>query len=268
MKKALLIGINYVGSVNELNGCINDVNNMKAALISLYRFQEANIIVLADSPNQTADKLPTKANILNNIAKFVQNLYVGDSLVFHYSGHGMQIPDENNDEITHLDDVIIPVDFDKNGVIVDDDIFLGLIQKIPKNVKLNAFFDCCHSGSVTDLEWNFKYMGNPPPTTTVAKVEWNDYFKLWLENNNAANGNIYMFSGSYDEDLSADAYINSTYQGAFTFCLLEILAKKVKNTKYRDLLKQINADLSDKGYVQRSQFSCSAIKQFDDVFTL
>ena len=29
MKKALLIGINYVGTNSELNGCINDIYSMK-----------------------------------------------------------------------------------------------------------------------------------------------------------------------------------------------------------------------------------------------
>ena len=35
-KKALCIGINYIGSRYELNGCINDVNNIKSKLISNY----------------------------------------------------------------------------------------------------------------------------------------------------------------------------------------------------------------------------------------
>jgi len=268
MKKALLIGINYVGSVNELKGCINDVNNMRTTLINLYKFKDTDIILLSDSSDQTQDKLPTKQNILSNISSFVQNLQVGDSLVFHYSGHGMQMLDVNKDEITHLDDVIIPVDFQKNGVIIDDDIFTGLIKSIPKNVNLHAFFDCCHSGSVADLEWNFKYMGNPPSANTITKAESNDYFKVWLENNNAADGNIYMFSGSYDDDLAADSYINYTYQGGFTYSLLHILAKQDVSVRYRDMLKQINAYIGSNGFIQRSQFSCSAISNFDDVFSL
>ena len=32
MKRALLVGINYVGSSHTLRGCINDSNNMKAFL--------------------------------------------------------------------------------------------------------------------------------------------------------------------------------------------------------------------------------------------
>lgn len=41
-KRALLIGINYTGTANALNGCINDVNNVKQFLISLYNFKEVS----------------------------------------------------------------------------------------------------------------------------------------------------------------------------------------------------------------------------------
>jgi hypothetical protein len=33
-RKALLIGINYFGTANELRGCINDVHNMVNLLLS------------------------------------------------------------------------------------------------------------------------------------------------------------------------------------------------------------------------------------------
>jgi hypothetical protein len=39
-KRALLIGINYIGSSNQLNGCINDVANIKSFLIQRFDFKE------------------------------------------------------------------------------------------------------------------------------------------------------------------------------------------------------------------------------------
>ena len=35
MKKALLIGINYTGQNVQLNGCVNDINNIKNILITM-----------------------------------------------------------------------------------------------------------------------------------------------------------------------------------------------------------------------------------------
>ena len=58
-KKALLIGINYVGTPYRLNGCINDVNKIQSKINS-YGFSNQNIKKLTDN---TASK-PTRANIL------------------------------------------------------------------------------------------------------------------------------------------------------------------------------------------------------------
>ena len=35
MKKALLIGINYTGQSAQLNGCVNDINNVQNLLIKI-----------------------------------------------------------------------------------------------------------------------------------------------------------------------------------------------------------------------------------------
>ena len=65
MKKALLIGINYVGTENELNGCINDVKNMKTMLIDKLGYKSQNITMLTDETT----KKPTKSNILKRVGK-------------------------------------------------------------------------------------------------------------------------------------------------------------------------------------------------------
>lgn len=45
-KRALLIGINYVGQQGQLSGCHNDVANIKKYLIEKEGFSESNIHVL------------------------------------------------------------------------------------------------------------------------------------------------------------------------------------------------------------------------------
>ena len=57
-KKALCIGINYIGSRYKLSGCINDVNNIKSKLMSNYGFIEKDILVLTDDPTNKIK--PTK----------------------------------------------------------------------------------------------------------------------------------------------------------------------------------------------------------------
>jgi metacaspase-1 len=69
MKLGLLIGINYT-SVPEctLQGCINDINNMKQVLISQYGYDPSNICMLRDDDKT---KMPTRAAMLAELSKIV-----------------------------------------------------------------------------------------------------------------------------------------------------------------------------------------------------
>src|SRR5258706_2340165 len=93
-KRALLIGINYIGTPSELNGCIIDVKNIKKLLMSNFKYLEQNIVMMTDD----VMPFPTKQNMLNEINKIVALTKPGDVLFMHYSGHGSQVYDKNGDE--------------------------------------------------------------------------------------------------------------------------------------------------------------------------
>ena len=102
MKKALLVGINrYPDPRNELKGCVNDVRQMAETLKRRYGFPgDRNMRILTDA------RATTKA-ILDGLAWLTAGASPGDSLVFHYSGHGSQVPDRNGDETSdRLDEIL------------------------------------------------------------------------------------------------------------------------------------------------------------------
>ena len=99
-RKALFIGINYVGQKGELRGCHNDVKNIRAFLESNYPLDE--IQQLMDEPGAEDDCLPTKANILKGFKWLRANAEPGDSLILNYSGHGGSQKDLDGDEGTEL----------------------------------------------------------------------------------------------------------------------------------------------------------------------
>jgi hypothetical protein len=262
MLKGLLIGINYYDSPYQLHGCINDIMNMKEMLITHFNFKEESLIMLSDDEN-TFD-LPTRDTILFNMKSLITNAQPGDTIVFHYSGHGVQVRDYNGDEPTGYDEAIVPMDYLTNGVISDDIIFLDFISLVPEDVKLVNFFDCCHSGTICDLQYNVKYTSPYKATTDIS--QWDNNFTFWDENDKHVKGIVNMYSGCYDDQTSADANINMMKQGAFTFVLLDILKKFNYDISHKELLKQINANLSLDAYPQRSQFSCSKPIIFEDKF--
>ena len=51
------------------------------------------------------------------------------------------------------DETIIPLDYEKEGQIVDDQLHEILVAGLPQGVRLTAIMDCCHSGSVLDLPY-------------------------------------------------------------------------------------------------------------------
>ena len=119
-KKALLIGINYLDSpTNALNGCINDVINMRNMLIDAYGYESSNITVLRED----TDNKPTRANIINNLTSIVAQSAKLKELWIHYTGHGSQLIETAGDETDKLDEIIVPLDYVQNGVITDDVIF-------------------------------------------------------------------------------------------------------------------------------------------------
>jgi hypothetical protein len=91
-KRAVLIGINYVGQQNGLSGCHNDVRNIKGYLERVHGFQERNMLILMDDGQHHA---PTRKNIMDAFERLVQYSQPGDVLFIHYSGHGGQVVDRS-----------------------------------------------------------------------------------------------------------------------------------------------------------------------------
>eukprot|EP00923_Selenidium_pygospionis_P017325 GHVN01030425.1.p1 GENE.GHVN01030425.1~~GHVN01030425.1.p1 ORF type:complete len:456 (+),score=106.02 GHVN01030425.1:39-1370(+) len=162
-RRSLLIGINYFGQKGELKGCITDVERMRVFLRTNGFPDTHEQHVLTDQPAGTYDNekwvhhaQPTKKNILESIQWLVGTATVGDSLFFHFSGHGVRVPDENGDEEDGFDESIVPVDYREEGVIIDDLLNVLLVQDIPRGARLTVIMDCCHSGSALDLPYTFE----------------------------------------------------------------------------------------------------------------
>jgi len=147
-KRAVLIGINYVGQPRALTASHNDILNMKGYLINACQFNAANINVLIDDDKHTN---PTRQNITNALSALVQSSKAGDVSVIHFSGHGEQLRSKTNPE--GWDETILPVDFSTAGQIRDVELYSTVVTKMPKGVYMTCLFDSCHSGSILNLPY-------------------------------------------------------------------------------------------------------------------
>lgn len=233
-KNALLIGCNYKNSINELNGCINDATNIKHLLTDVYGFD--NITLMTDDTPNT----PTKNNIMAEIKQLLNNANSGDILFLSFSGHGLNLKDKNVDEKDRLDEVIVSLDFE---YIIDDELNSLIRENLKKDVTLFALFDCCHSGTILDLR--YQYLDS---TSFNKNTQYTKYSET--------EGNVIMISGCMDRQTSMDAYIKSagTYQGATTFAFTETI-KQNPNVSWNDLLIKMRKYLKNADYEQIPQLS-------------
>lgn len=250
MKRALLIGINYIGTQYQLNGCINDVVNMKRLLTHYFNYKDENIILLTDD----TDIKPTKKNIISSIISLVQSTKPDDTLFIHYSGHGYFTRNYGDDyEIDGKDEFICPLD---NTSILDDELNNILVKNFPAGAKLRAIFDCCHSASILDLPCRI-----------------NIYNKFIKENNSKKHySDIVMLSGCRDSQTSSDAYITDNYSGALTWAFIYVIQAYIKSNNkldsqldWRDLITIIRYELKKSDFDQIPQLSFMFKEQLDDV---
>jgi hypothetical protein len=278
MKRALLCGLNYIGSDSELNGCINDVNNVNNFLKTR---GYTDIKILTD----LTEIKPTRSNMESAIAWLVNDVKTGDTLFFHYSGHGTTVKDTSGDESDGRDSVLVPLDCDEAGPITDDWLYSNLTSILPEGVTLWVLMDCCHSGTMLDLEFNIQYKSvyTPPSKDDVSKSAktkkipkgipyvssmWSNQFAFVKENSKPTSADVFMFSGCWDNDTSADATIRNESQGAFTACFLEFIALNPNYSSKRliEMLKEINCRLTINGFSQRSQLSIGQIQDINQTF--
>lgn len=233
--KALLVGINYVGTSSALRGCVNDVLALQTLLQDNGYAKEGIKTLL----NREA----TRANILNSLNNLIEHSEPGDRLFFHYSGHGTQTTDIDGDEADGLDEALVPNDYKTAGLILDDELN-EIIEKLPANRTLLVLLDCCHSGSGLDLshEWHQRSVVNSMKSLAVTTINravalptenrapeflnaFNHEIQRLFNNHTSEHGYIVMLSGCRDKQTSADAWIDGAYRGATT-CAFEYTVNK------------------------------------------
>ncbi|KAL7120908.1 hypothetical protein ACP275_02G150100 [Erythranthe tilingii] len=239
-KKAVIVGISYKYSRHELKGCINDAKCMKHLLTNKFRFPESSILMLTEEETDPY-RIPTKHNMRMALFWLVQGCQPGDSLVFHYSGHGSRQRNYNGDEVDGYDETLCPLDFETQGMIVDDEINASIVRPLPRGVKLHCIIDACHSGTVLDLPFLCRM-------NRSGQYVWEDHRPrsgVWKGSN---GGEAISFSGCDDDQTSADtsALSKITSTGAMTFCFIQAI-ERGHGATYGSILAAMRTAIRDAG---------------------
>ncbi|XP_021287156.1 metacaspase-1-like isoform X2 [Herrania umbratica] len=222
-KRAVICGVSYKNTGYELKGCINDANCMKYLLVNRFSFPESSIVTLT-------------------------GCQPGDSLVFHYSGHGSQQRNYTGDEVDGYDETLCPTDFESQGMIIDDEINATIVRPLPHGVKLHAIIDACHSGTVLDLPFLCRMDRH-------GKYVWEDHRPrsgMWK---GTSGGEVISFSGCDDNQTSADtsALSRIASTGAMTYSFIQTI-ERGHATTYGNMLNAMrstihNTDEHEGGFI-------------------
>ncbi len=282
-KKALLVGINDYSPVGaggpDLRGCVNDVKDVAHTLNAL-----GVVPATPGTMRILTDRRATRAAILDGLKWLVTGAKKGDTLVFHYSGHGSQVADVSGDEIDRKDETICPHDYASAGMIKDDD-FRAVFRGLTAGVNLDVILDSCHSGSGTrelgaiaaapeeqqvtyryiepPLDYGFFLDSNPTiPLKGILKPQAGEREVVLVPGLNHV-----LWAGCRDNQTSAEATIGGVVRGVFSYTFCKALRRAGVGITRSRLDALVGADIRRLGYSQVPQLEGTRASIIERVFT-
>jgi hypothetical protein len=248
-KRALIIAVGDYPSDSRWGdiSSANDVPLIKSSLLN-NGFLDGDITVLFDAD-------ATKQNILSALKKLQSITKKGDIIVIHYSGHGQQIFDDNDEETDGLDEAIVPYDayayfsegvYEGENHLRDDEIgniITNFRNKLGENGQLLVLLDSCHSGSSTRgsiargglpsfVPTNWKFDKDEDKTKGSAMFE-----SVNLDTNAAP---FVMITGASANEL------NYEYEGfgSLSYSFSKAMTDLGSDYTYRQLFSKISANMN------------------------
>ena len=236
-RRALVFGLNYVGSPYRLYGCIQDAANVATAL----RAQGFTVDIVTDS---TAAK-PTRATMVSKITAFLSSLSANDVGFLWYSGHGTMSGGAN---------ALVPTDFQISGLLLETTL-IPFVSRMPLGARLFMGSDSCYSGSMLNLKFDVEPSGStasrgsrggtrggpqiprdvqrvvptdmpePLDQATIERVVSSliQNYALYDTGKPVCKASVAYISGCRDNQTSADAFVDGQSQGAMTWAFIRAL---------------------------------------------
>jgi metacaspase-1 len=286
-KLALIVAIgDYPDSsgYTALNSA-NDVPLLRGSLIA-QGFDSANIRVVQDSA-------ATRDGILAGLDWLTTTAGPGDVVVFHYSGHGHRITDDNGDELDGYDEVLVPygapadlhaTTYHGERHIRDDELGARLAvlrRKVAPGGAVLVTIDACFSGSATRGQEERPVRGVRQPievtdpryvSRTRGRGEDSGSGAAEFRDESGDAAPLVVISAARHDELSHEAIDDSGLGvGSLSLALSRVLPRADSTTTYRALFDRIGVamasmDLGDQrpqieGDVDTRVFSGHAVAQ-------
>lgn len=260
---ALFVGVDeYVGPINNLNGCVNDVMRIEEML--------KERITSADdtfAPLSLYSQNATRQAIIDGFRTHLSQASPDDVALFYYCGHGAQQRSPEPFwflEPDRLDETIVCHDSRIEGGwdLADKELAQLLTEVAASEAHVLTIFDSCHSGSITRGEVDDvrlteldkrqrpidSYIVSPENAqalqeqlSTVGGGGDNSSDRMQRGFFKLPRGNHVAFSACRAEELAKEKKFGSEKRGVFSYFLQEALTQSNSVLTYRDLFTRVNA---------------------------
>ncbi|MBW4520898.1 MAG: caspase family protein [Scytolyngbya sp. HA4215-MV1] len=261
-KKALLVGINQYTGVKKgewlpLQGAVNDVDLQHELLTLRFGFHPHDVKVLKD-------KNATRANILQVFQDhLIRDTQPGDVIVFHFSGHGSNVIDDENLHGDHVNGTIVPYDnelplgYPHVGGEVND-ITAGtlfLLMAALKTENVTVVLDSCYAGAgvrgnliVRSRPGHFELRGGDRSSKLAMSLEEQAYQAQWLKDlhlpqeqwlqlrkDQIANG-VAILAATRNQQAVDAVFAGDIHSGVFTHALTQYLWQTTSSQTVRTVI--------------------------------
>lgn len=248
MNRFLGIGLNYAGTSNALQGCVNDARDWLA------RFSPACAIATILLEQQA-----TKAGIVSAISDLLASLTPGDCGIVTFSGHGTHLPDRDGDERDGQDEALCPWDLTRN-LLLDDELKILLAQRA-QGTRMLLITDCCHSGTIARSNDGERGLPRYIPFAELTNqgmcpqvIESLQQTARSVRGATTDDGLTHI-SGCSDAQFSYDATFGGKSNGAFTYFALRALQTAQKGVTCEQWHSMIRRDLPSNRYPQAPEIN-------------
>ena len=221
-----------------------DIELMKQALLSS-GFDSSQIIILAGKI--------TKDQIIQAFKKqLIANAQPNGICYFHFSGHGYQIPDDNNDEMDGFDEALVPADacndegkrkkgFDYSKYLRDDELQVLLNElrtKVGAQGNVMVSLDACHSGTATRGSGEFRgQVREPDADAPNISGTSNADFGIVTEDKNLSP--LTCFFASSEFELNKEYNSSTLNCGSLSYALSKAITESNTKTSYAALFDRV-----------------------------
>ena len=246
---ALLVAVNeYHDARYDLEGCVNDLLEMKLFLEQFYNNQEIQLHTKAITNREA-----TRENVIQGFAHF-DHADDHDLCLFFYSGHGSRIPAP--EPFWHLESdkmlqsIVCHDSRTPNGRDLLDKEISYLIWKAlqgKKEVHFTTIMDCCYSGDNTrfhDLdqeESSYKVKMISPKLIQEEMNQFLGHEHFYQDKDGfvkAPVGRHIALSASKSSETAKEVYARYAPRGAFAYALNKTLISEGRNIPYTELIKR------------------------------